>query len=59
MREVVGEAVRELGERVCRRGRDQVHIGVLDEREVADRRVLGRRDRPERRRARDRAPTRC
>ena len=35
--EVVGQAVRELGDRVRARRRDQVHVGTLHEREVGDR----------------------
>ena len=41
--QVVGGAVGELGERVGRRRRDQEEVGALDQREVRERGVLGRR----------------
>ena len=41
--EVVGEAVRELGDRVRRGRRDQVGVGIAHELEVRERVVLGRR----------------
>ena len=41
--EVVGVAVRELGDRVRGGRRDQIQLGALDQRQVADRRALGQR----------------
>ena len=39
--QVVGMAVRELGQGVSARRRDQVHVRPLDQRQMADRRPVG------------------